>query len=88
MYLIYWIKPDGSIGTAKAEISADLHEWTELRGKYLRSQPYVYDPRNQLWATYINMYARPKPLAVEKDWKVISPATVPAAIRAYHLITH
>ena len=88
MYLIYWIKPDGEIGAAEVENNEDLYGWTEQRGKYLRSQCYVYASRNRLWGIYTNMYLRPKPLAAELDWKIIPSATVPSAIRAYHLITH
>lgn len=86
MYYIYWIKPDGEIGTAEVESGKDLYDWTKYEGTYLRCQPYAFIPDRQLWGTYIDMYTRGK--FSEKDWKVISPATIPSAIRAYHLITH
>lgn len=86
MYYIYWLKPDGSMGTAEVENGEDLYGWTKYRGTYLRCQPYVFITDRQLWGTYIDMYVRGK--SSERDWRVISPETIPPAIRAYHLITH
>lgn len=84
MYYIYWIKPDGGIGTAEVENGEDLYSWTKRRGIYLKCRLCMFIPDRQLWATYTNMYLR----HAEKNWKIISPETIPSAIRAYHLITH
>lgn len=83
MYLIYWVKPDDSVGVEEIPSTGDLYGFTKRNG-YCTPDHYVYCTVKEIWGAYAEVKLAH---VINGSWKRFPVGRVPPAIRAFHLLT-